>query len=424
MRKLDTKKEDDLTVRKVTILSILLLIASMALSAMGFAAEPIKIGAVNPLGDITGRQATNAMRLAVKEINEAGGLLGRPVELIVVDDELRPEKGAAAIERLATIDNVDFFVGGMASGVHLAQIPALKKYEKITIWIGAASHKAEEAIGSDADWYFHLHPWDYQQGASYGQGWTDITNKYPEIHVNKIFLAYEEGAFGTDSYLAYIALFEQAQAGEGPYSAIMGDLKGVSFKSAALGGGDYRAMLRQAMDYKPDLFIWAGYDADAVPMLAQAREIGFEPPLYVGAPPGWPADFGKNPLSNGVVLYGMWAPALKEVSPVAEHFWNEYIKMHKEEPATYYAPLGYTNIMYLAEAIKEAGTLEKEALIAALRETEYESPIGATLRISPSNIITNQGFTSQKILQYINGEQHVVWPFEYKTADIKFPFGK
>lgn len=171
MRKLDTKKEDDLTVRKVTILSILLLIASMALSAMGFAAEPIKIGAVNPLGDITGRQATNAMRLAVKEINEAGGLLGRPVELIVVDDELRPEKGAAAIERLATIDNVDFFVGGMASGVHLAQIPALKKYEKITIWIGAASHKAEEAIGSDADWYFHLHPWDYQQGASYGQGW-------------------------------------------------------------------------------------------------------------------------------------------------------------------------------------------------------------------------------------------------------------
>lgn len=410
--------------RKISWLSILFLIVTMLLPASSYAVEPIKFGAVNPLGDITGYQATNAMKLAIQEINAAGGLLGRPVELIVIDDELRPEKGSAAIDRLATVDKVDFFVGGMASGVHLAQIPALKKYEKITVWIGAASHKAEEAVGPDADWYFHLHPWDYQQGASYGQGWTDIAEQYPEINVGKVFLAYEEGAFGTDSYLAYMTLFDLAKAGEGPYGEIMKDFMGVSFKSAALGGGDYRAMLRQAANYKPDLFIWAGYDADAVPMLAQAREIGFEPPLYVGAPPGWPADFGKNPLSNGVILYGMWAPALKEVSPIAAHFWNEYIKMFKEDPATYFAPLGYTNIMFLAEGIKKAGTLEKDALIAALRSIEYESPVGAVLKISPSNIISNQGFTSQKILQYVGGQQHVIWPFEYKTIDIKFPFGK
>ena len=144
----------------------------------------------------------------------------------------------------------------------------------------------------------------------------------------------------------------------------------------------------------------------------------------VGAPPGWPADFGKNPLSDGVILYGMWAPALKEVSPVAKHFWDAYIEMHGHEPATYFAPLGYTNIMFIAEAIKAAGTLEKEALIEALRTIEYESPIGAVLKISPSNVISNQGFTSQKILQYIDGEQHVIWPFEYATAQIKYPFGR
>lgn len=410
--------------RRISLVSVFILIVALTLSGLSVAAEPIKFGAVNPLGDITGFQTTRAMELAIKEINEAGGLLGRPVELIVVDDEMRPEIGAAAIDRLATVDNVDFFVGGMSSGVHLAQVPTLKKYEKITVWMGGASHQIEIAMGPDADWYFHLHPWDYQQGASYGQGWTDIAQSRPDISASRIFLAYEEGAFGTDSYLAYQALYEDAKEGEGPYGQILNEFAGASFTSALLGGGDYRAMLRQAMAFNPDLFIWAGYDADAVPMVAQAMELGFEPPLYVGAPPGWPANFGQNPLSDGVILYGMWAPALKEVSPISKHFWDGYIAMHGHEPATYFAPLGYTNIMFIAEAVKAAGTLEKDAVIEALRTIEYESPIGAVLKIQPSNIIPNQGFTSQKILQYIDGEQHVIWPFDYATSEIKYPFGR
>ncbi len=398
------------------------LLAFVLFSMSGMAQEPIKIGAVNPLGDITGRQSTNAMELAVAEINEAGGLLGRPVELIVVDSEFRPEKGAAAIEKLATVDEVDFFVGGMSSGVHLAQIPSLKKYKKVTVWAGAASHKAEEAIGADADWYFHLHPWDYQQGASYGVGWNAIVKENPEIDIARVFLAYEEGAFGSDSYKAYAAMAEQASEGKGAFAGVMEEFKGASFKSAAMGGGDYRAMLQQAKEYNPDLFIWAGYDADAIPMLGQAREIGFEPNLYVGAPPGWPANFGRNPLSDKVILYGMWAPALNEVSDVAKHFWDAYVEMHDEEPATYFAPLGYTNIKFLAKGIEKAGTLEKEAVISALKSTKYVSPLGSTLEISPSNIIQNQGFTRQKILQYQDGKQHVIWPFEFATTEIEYPF--
>ncbi len=408
--------------KKLFILSLaLMFIFSFTFNTVK-AQDPIKIGAVNPLGDVTGRQSTNAMKLAVDQINENGGLLGRELELVVVDSELRPEKGSAAIDKLATVDEVDFFVGGMSSGVHMAQIPALKKYEKITVWAGAASHQAENAIGSDADWYFHLHPWDYQQGESYGRGWTEIVEEYPDIDVGKVFLAYEEGAFGTDSYKSYQEMFEAAQDGEGVFKDIMDDFKGISFKSASAGGGEYRAMLRQAKDYNPDLFIWAGYDADAIPMLGQAREVGFEPPLYVGAPPGWPEGFGKNPLSDGVVLYGMWAPALNKVSEPAKDFWDAYINAFDEEPATYFAPLGYTNIMYLAKAIENAETIEKDTLIESLKNTTYDSPIGATLEMTPSNVIQNQGFTQQKILQFQDGEQHVIWPFDYSTADLEYPF--
>ena len=409
--------------KKLLVFSMaLIFMFTFSLNIVNAQDDPIKIGAVNPLGDITGRQSANAMKLAVDQINENGGLLGRKVELVVVDSEFRPEKGSAAIDKLATVDEVDFFVGGMSSGVHLAQIPTLKKYNKITIWSGAASSKVEETMGEGNEWYFHLHPWDYQQGASYGRGWTQIVEKNPDLDVGKVFLAYEEGSFGTESYKAYKAMFNAAKEGEGPFSEIMDEFKGGSFKSAAGGGGQYRAMLRNAKEYDPDLFIWAGFEADAIPMLGQAKEVGFEPPLYVGAPPGWPQGFGNNPLADGVVLYGMWAPTLNEVSEPAKEFWDAYVEKYNSEPATYFAPLGYTNIKFLAKGIKEAGTINKDELIPVLQDTKYKSPLGSTLEITPSNVIENQGFTDQKILQYQEGKQEVIWPFEFSTSELEYPF--
>ena len=382
------------------------------------AAEPIKLGAILPLADITGQQAEKAMKIAVNEINKAGGLLGRKIELIVVDDEMKPEKGAAAVEKLVTVDKVDLLVGGMSSGALLGEIPIMKKYEKVTVWIGAASSRCEQALGATADWFFHLHPWDYEQGASYLEGWTAINKKSPQVKIDKWFNAYEEGAFGTAGFKAGQAQFKEWLNPEGKPRT----LEGESFKSAALGGGDYRTVLRHAMEFKPDVFLWTGYDADALPIMEQAKEIGFAPPIFIGSPPGWPATFGKSPLAEAVTLYGMWAPSIKEVSNVSKHFWDAYLKEYKQEPATYFAPLGYTDIYFVADGIKKAKTLDKPALIKALAETKYVSPIGETLTIKPSNIIKHQGFTKQKILQWSKGQQQVIWPFEFGTSQFVYPF--
>ncbi len=373
--------------------------------------EPIKLGAVWPLGDITGDQASKAAMLAVEEINAAGGVLGRPLKLSVIDSELKPEKGAAAIERLATVDKVDIFLGGMSSGVHLAQIPTLKKYKKVTLWTGAASSKCEEAVGADADWYFHLHPWDYNQGASYAEGWSEITEKYSEIVLDKWFLAYEEGPFGSSSFEASKFLYGE-----------LGDLEGESFKSAALGGGDYSAVIQHANEEDPDIFLWAGYDADALPIMEQAKAADFAPPILLGAPPGWPADFGDSPLSNYVMLYGMWAPSISDISDVSAHFFDAYVDKYNNEPATYFAPLGYTAIYIIKEAIERAGSVDTAALTAAMKKTSYVSPLGETVTFSPSNIIQNQGIRQQKILQWQGGRQEVIWPFDFQTADPVYPF--
>lgn len=395
---------------RVMLYLVIAVVAIGLLGANANSAEPIKLGAILPLGDITGQQGSKAMKLAVKEINAKGGLLGRKVELIVIDDEMKPEKGASAVEKLATVDKVDMFIGGMSSGVHLGQIPILKKYKKITVWAGAASQRCEQAMKGE-DWYFHLHPWDYQQGASYIEGWTAIGKKFPNVKIKRWFYAYEEGAFGLGSY-------KGGKAGAPKGWEIMGE----GFKSAAQGGGNYRSVLRHAKEAKPDIFIWVGYDADALPMLEQAKEIGFVSPIFAGSPPGWPKNFGSSPLADGVTLYGMWVPAIKQVSPVSKHFFDGYVKEFKEEPSTYFSPMCYVNVMFIAEGIKKAKTLESAALIKGLESVKMATPVGEVLQIKPSNIIKHQGFTKQKILQWQKGQQQVIWPFELKTATLRYPW--
>lgn len=397
--------------RLMTVLAVLLLLGGSV-----FAQNTIKIGGIWTLADITGKQGSAAAQLAVEEINKAGGINGKMLELIVVDDEGKADKAAAAVEKLATVDKVDVFVGGMGSGAELGKIPAFKKYGKVVMSTGAAgSATVEKALGPspESDFYFHLHPWDYNQGASYAEGWDAIQKQYPNIQIKKIFLAYEEGAFGKSSWDATKVLFGSDKR----YT-----IDGAPFKSALFGGGDYTAVLESAKAFKPDLFLWAGYDADALPLLEQSKAMKFTPGIYLGAPPGWPIGFGSSKLSRNVMLYGMWSPAMNENNAASAKFYKAYVAKFKEEPATYFAPLAYSAIYILADGIKAAGTTETAPLVKALEATKYASPLGELITFKPSNIIKHQGITRQKILQWQDGFQEVIWPFEAATAEPIYPF--
>jgi ABC-type branched-chain amino acid transport systems, periplasmic component len=246
------------------------------------------------------------------------------------------------------VDKVDVFVGGMASGAELGKIPSFKKYNKVVMSTGAAgSATVEKALGPspESDFYFHLHPWDYNQGASYAEGWDAIQKKYPNVQIKKIFLAYEEGAFGKSSWDSTKILF----GADKRYT-----IDGAPFKSALLGGGDYTAVLEAAKAFKPDLFLWAGYDADALPLLEQSKAMKFSPGIYLGAPPGWPIGFGSSRLANNVMLYGMWSTAMNDTNAQSKKFYDAYVKRYREEPATYFALLAYDAVKILANGIKAA----------------------------------------------------------------------
>ena len=101
-------------------------------------AKPFKLGTVQPLTGVAaygGKSSVVGVQMAVDRINKSGGINGRPVELVVGDDESKPDVGRRAVEKLATEDNIDFHVGGFLSNICLACTPVWEEH-KIVNMIG------------------------------------------------------------------------------------------------------------------------------------------------------------------------------------------------------------------------------------------------------------------------------------------------
>src|SRR5438128_2477747 len=99
-------------------------------------AKPYKIGTEQPLsgaGAAGGKTALVGVQMAVDRINKSGGINGRPIELIVADDESKPDVGRRKVEKLLVEDKVDVHVGGFLSNICLACMPVFEEYEVINI---------------------------------------------------------------------------------------------------------------------------------------------------------------------------------------------------------------------------------------------------------------------------------------------------
>src|SRR6267378_542432 len=99
-------------------------------------AKAYKIGTEQPLsgaGAAGGKTALVGLQMAVDRINKSGGINGRPIELIVADDESKPDVGRRKVEKLLVEDKVDVHVGGFLSNICLACMPVFEEYKVVNI---------------------------------------------------------------------------------------------------------------------------------------------------------------------------------------------------------------------------------------------------------------------------------------------------
>jgi branched-chain amino acid transport system substrate-binding protein len=343
----------------------LLAAAAVALSygAPASAADAIKIGGIAPLsppgGVQTGESLRDGMKVAVNELNEAGGLLGRPVELLIEDTSGVPDKGAAAFERLATRENVVAVTGSAhsavcmavgplahqhgipfvagecwADGVTAAQIPEVFRitvansliYSVSTDWVKEAGFEHVAIIGENSDW---------------GLGVIDIFK-------NNL----EDAGIEVTSFTA-----ERTVA-------------------------DFTPQLLQLKRSEPpvDLLIAGFTGAGLLQMLRQAYDLGLGPSeqtavLAAGAdvlePEFWQTmgEDGVYVIANPAGLPG------KPDTPLARSFGDAFQEL-AGRPANPVALEGYDGIMVIAEAIKAANSAEPKKITEALRELRWEGTRG------------------------------------------------
>lgn len=365
--------------------------------------EPVKIGIIIPLSGPSadsGQQMRNGYLTALEEIKENDWILGgREIELNFEDGKGDPATSVAALEKLVTRDNTEIILGTISSTVDVALAEPMSRYEPIFGCTGGASVSVEEAFG-DAKWFFHYHPWEYDNVRSLGEALIELGGP------GKLLVAYEDGIFGTSN----IEMIKEILVPQG-FELV----KSLPFKS---GSADLSSVLTQAKNIGHDYYIWIGYPADATTMASQMKEINYSPKLTVGYTPGWPDGFADLSEGEYMAALGMWSPTIP-TSP-SQNFVKDYSKVIGQPPQTYWAAMAYVSLITMADAIDKAGSTDKEDIITALEAGSWETPLG-DLKFHQSRISPHAGFDYQVLMQWQKGKQEVIAPEELATGEPVFP---
>jgi len=389
----------------------ILTLALASLFAMALA-QPVTIGLMSPLtggAAGTGQAQKAGFELALAEINAAGGVLGAPLEVILEDTQANAEVALAAFEKLMTEDGVSFIAGGYSSGATLGLIQSFKTFQPVIAWIGGAVSGVgidgfdgiEELLAEDP-WFFHVHPWDYQNVEA-------ATNFVSGSGVNSVALLHEDSAFGGPGAAGAQGLLEAAGLTVPIREA---------FTSTLLGGsGDFRPAISKAQATDADMLYWIGYDSDVVPLIGQVRELGYVPNQIFGAPPGWPSEFAAAPEAQCVTGLIGFLPNLP--NPEARTFTDAYTALHGSEPDNYMAALAYATLWMYADAINAAGTADEEAVMEQMRSMTFGSPMG-DWSFGQSELTSQQGFGADMwlVFQYQDGVREIVYPLSKATAPL------
>ena len=328
----------------------LLFLGWFTLLAGGIAAEPVKIGFFM---SITGRDASfgevslRGARLAVDELNAAGGVLGRPVELVVEDNRSVAGESATAAKKLIARDRVAVLIGECSSGRTLEAAPVAQAAGIPLIAVAATNPKVTQV----GDCIFRVCFIDPFQG--------DVIAAFARrrLGLKRAALLIEAGAPYSVGLAEYFAK---------TFTALGGEIVATQKYNGA--DTDFRAQLTAIRAEQPDAIFLPGYYVAAGLVAQQAQQLGLKATLLGGD--GFEApqllEIG-GPALEGV--YYSTHFATENTDQVSRAFVDAYTRRHGSGPNGLTA-LTYDAVKLAADAIARAGTTEPVKLRAALAATK------------------------------------------------------
>jgi len=319
--------------------------------------QPIKIGHLVPLTGFLspmGDYASKAGKLAIEEINAAGGVLGRQLETIV-DDETNPGVGVQKATKMIQQDKVDFLLGTVSSAVALAIMDVAERYQKIFFNTGSNS---DEIRGAKCNYYtFCTEASNTQYVKTIGRYL--IKNK----NYKSFYILTSDYAFGHDLTRVTRRLLSELGGKE------------IGHDLVPTGTADYSSFILKIRNAKPECIIVNVAGADQTTFLKQYSEFGLKIDVAGGVTDTvlmWNA--GKD-TAQGVWTVIWWGDL---DNAWTKNFVSKYRAKYGLPPENQ-AWGDYTSLKVLAEAIKMAGTTESKKVVEALEKIKFDGGKGREL---------------------------------------------
>ncbi len=339
----------------------ILVVGYLSLIALGVQAQsgPIKIGEINSYSSMPQFTAPyrQGWQLAVEEINAAGGLLGRKVEVIARDDGGRPEEALRHAVELTSSEKVDVLAGGFLSNVGLALADHAAKNKRLFV----ASEPLTDAIVWDKGnrYTFRLRPSTYMQAAML----VEEAAKLPAKRWATIAPNYEYGQ-------SAVASFKELLKAKRP------DVEFVGEQWPALGKLDAGTTLQAVMQSKPDAIFNVTFGADLAKLVREGNQRNVFPKTpVVSLLSGEPEylEVLKDETPRGWIVTGY--PWDQIDSREHASFAANYYKKFNEHPKVG-SVVGYSTMQAIFAAIKKAKSTDNEKLVTAMRGLKFSTPFG------------------------------------------------
>ena len=341
--------------RNFFILTLLGCVVGQALAQ----SNPIRIGEVN---SYKAQPAfldpyKKGMDLAIEEVNAAGGVMGRKLEVITRDDNATPGDAVRAAEELLSRERVDVLAGSFLSHIGLA-LGDFAKQRKI--FFLASEPLTDKMVWQGGNRYtFRLRASTYMQ----------VSMLVPEavrMKKKRWAIVYPNYEYGQSAAATFKQLLKAAQP----------DVEFVAEQAPALGKVDAGSVTQALADAKPDAIFNVLFGTDLAKFVREGnnRDLfkGREVVSLLSGEPEY-LDTLKDETPNGWVVtgypwYGIDTPEHKSFVKAYQSKFNDYPRLG--------SVVGYTTIKALAEGIKKAQSTDTEKLITAFRGLNFDSPYG------------------------------------------------
>ena len=369
---------------------VLALMAGNLLAGCGKSADSnsIKIGLLNEMtgGNATfGTSSANGAKMAFKEINAKGGVLGKQILAVIADNKSEPSESANAMTKLATQDNVVAVTGVFASSNAIAASSVAAATKTPFLAVGATNPKVTVAEKSKKvkDYTFRvcfIDPFQGTVGANF------VLNT---LKLKKAAIMVDNSS---DYSKGLAAFFKEAFT--------KGGGRILSEEAYLQKDQDFKAVLTKLKSLNADVVYVPGYYEEVGKIVKQAREMGITAPIIGGD--GWDSpklvELGGAPALNNTFFTNHYS--VDDNSPASKAFVEAYKKEYGQNPDAL-AVLGYDAAKLLIDAIQRANSLDKAKIQAALASTKaYPAITGATTLNA-----THDAVKSAVIIEMKDGKQ-------------------